>query len=299
MAAELNFNGTVLVSALPATRARGIVLAAHGCRASGRVWFNQSVSCPNCVPLPEESCLAAAALASGFAVVAPTAADHGGCWTGIDVTAVGAALISWRKTYKLRNVPLLGLGTSSGGWLVQQAARNWPTIAALTSIVSVPPLGDVQPPLPRASSYPPLQLILMRKDTGKAKEAAALSAVLKPPPEVLESAPRKVDRGYFARQIRGLAPSVSSDLHAALSRAGYLKDDALASHPRRGTWRDAVRAALPKDRSLLPQRSQEVALDAIFQELDVAFAFHANTCEHAAATMRFFERSIATHSRTS
>ena len=60
-----------------------------------------------------------------------------------------------------------------------------------------------------------------------------------------------------------------------------------------------MRAALPKERSLLPQRSQEVALDAIFQELDVAFAFHANTCEHAAATMRFFERSIATHSRTS
>ena len=123
--------------------------------------------------------------------------------------------------------------------------------------------------------------------------------MLKPPPEVLESAPRKVDRGFFARQIRGLAPSVSSDLHAALLRAGYLTNDALASHPRRGTWRDAVRAALPKDRSLLPQRSQEVALDAIFQELDVAFAFHANTCEHAAATMRFFERSIATHSRTS
>ena len=162
-------------------------------------------------------------------------------------------------------------------------------------------VGDArrEPPLPRASPYPPLQLILMRKDTSKAKEAAALSAVLKPPPEVLESAPRKVDRGYFARQIRGLAPSVSSDLHAALSRAGYLKDDMLAAHPRRGTWRDAVRAALPKDRSLLPQRSQEVALDAIFQELDVAFAFHANTCEHAAATMRFFERSIATHSRTS
>ena len=132
----------------------------------------------------------------------------------------------------------------------------------------------------------------MRKDTGKAKEAAALQAVLKPPPEVLESAPRKVDRGFFARQIRGLAPSVSSDLHAALSRAGYLKDDLLASHPRRGTWRDAVRAAMPKDRALLPQRSLEVALDAVFQELDLAWGFHAATCEHAAATMRFFARHI-------
>ena len=116
---------------------------------------------------------------------------------------------------------------------------------------------------------------------------------------MLESAPRKVDRGFFARQIRGLAPSVSSDLHAALSRAGYLKADAarVAPAPRHVARRRPRGAA--KDRSLLPQRSQEVALDAIFQELDVAFAFHANTCEHAAATMRFFERSIATHSRTS
>ena len=201
--------------------------------------------------------------------------------------------ISWRKTYNSRQRAAARPRHVVGGWLVQQAARNWPTVVALTSIVSVPPLGDVQPPLPRASPYPPLQLILMRKDTGKAKEAAALRDVLKPPPEVLESAPRKIDRGFFARQIRGLAPSVSSDLHAALLRAGYLTNDALAStHDAHGATR---RAALQKI-GALPQRSRRWRSTPSSRS-STSPSPSTPTCEHAAATMRFFERSIATHSR--
>ena len=177
MAAELNFNGTVLISALPATRARGIVLAAHGCRASGRVWFNQSASLPKLRSAARGVVLGGRRARVGLCGRGADRRRPRWLLDGVDVTAVGAALISWRKKrVQLRNAPLLGLGTSSGGWLVQQAARNWPSVAALTSIVSVPPLGDVQPPLPRASPYPPLQLIVMRKDTGKAKEAAALAA---------------------------------------------------------------------------------------------------------------------------
>ena len=34
-------------------------------------------------------------------------------------------------------------------------------------------------------------------------------------------------------------------------------------------------------------------MDAIFQELDVAWGFHAATCEHIGATVRFFDRHLA------
>ena len=107
-------------------------------------------------------------------------------------------------------------------------------------------------------------------------------------------------------------------MRAALLAAGHLKPDGhVASHPQRGAWRAAVQGALPKrERAGLPAHSLQAAMDAVFQvldrhkvnltrvsiaivstnaisqELDVAYGYHAATCEHIAASLAFFERHM-------
>ena len=164
--------------------------------------------------------------------------------------------------------------------------------------VSVPRPEELAVPLPRGGAYPPLQLIYMQKDTGKAKEVRALLAG--PPAarggaevEALVSGPRVVTPLYFTERA-GLAANHSQAVRSSLLAAGHLRADGhVASHPQRGNWSAAVREALPrKARTGLPGQNLQAAMDAVFQELDVAYAYHAATCEHIDASLAFFARHL-------
>lgn len=292
------FESGKLAFSIPHRSPHAVLLVAHGCRASARVWFDSSppFGSPLRSPLPEETCITRAALASGYAVVAASSAVD--CWRNEDIGIVAAALERWRRTQALLQLPLFVLGTSSGGWFATQVARHWTSVVAVCSIVSVPTLSDIQPPLPRGVAFPPLQLVMMRKDSAKLKEGDALLAAARAnrlggggPVEALVAAPRQVGPGYFSERM-ALTPNHSAAVLLALRAAGHVDGSGLVtSHPRRGSWRETVQKALPaKGREGLPQRSLQVAMDGIFQELDVAYASHANTCEHVEATLAFFAR---------
>lgn len=287
-----------LAFALPTTRPpRAVMLVAHGCRNSGRNWFHSAPEFghPMRSSLPEESCVSTRALAAGYAVVAPSSSAD--CWSGADLPLVADLLDAWKASQSLpAQLPLLVYGTSSGGYFAGLAARTWPSVVAVSSTVFVPPMQDVEPPLPRGGGYPPLQLIYMRRDTGKAKEAEALlhgSWEQRAEVEGLICAPRLVTPSYFTERA-GLTPDHSRAVQASLVAAGFVKSDGnVASHPHRGDWRAAVLGGLPrKERDSLPSRSLQAAMDAVFQELDVAWGFHAATCEHIEATIAFFERHL-------
>ena len=131
-------NGSTLAYMLPRRAPPlGLVVAAHGCRASGRVWFPRSpeFGMPLRSPLPEESCISARALDAGFAVVAPSSV--GDCWRGEDLRRVWAAIVAWRAKQSAlpRDVPYLMVGPSSGGWFAGQAARHWPSVVAVSMTV--------------------------------------------------------------------------------------------------------------------------------------------------------------------
>ena len=169
-------------------------------------------------------------------------------------------------------LPLFAYGTSSGGYFAHLAARQWASLAAVSMTVSVPPLAEVRPPQPRGKAYPPLQLLYMQRDTGKAKEVQLLLEEAwqgKPEVEALLCAPRMVPPLYFTERA-ALSSNHSSAVHAALMAAGHLKPDGhVASHPQRGAWRAAVQGALPKrERTGLPAHSLQAAMDAVFQVLD-------------------------------
>ena len=267
-------DGATLAYALPAAVPRALLLVAHGCRNSGRNWFTSAPAFGSPVrsSLPEESCVTAHAIAAGFAVLAPTASAD--CWSAADLAPVEALVRAWGASQPglPSALPLFAYGTSSGGYFAHLAARQWASLAAVSMTVSVPPLAEVQPPQPRGKAYPPLQLLYMQRDTGKAKEVQLLLEAAwqgKPEMEALLCAPRRVTPLYFTERA-ALSPNHSSAVHAALLAAGHLKPDgAVASHPQRGAWRAAVQGALPKrERAGLPAHSLQAAMDAVFQVPD-------------------------------
>ena len=244
---------------------------------------------------------------SNFAVVAmENMKGNHGCWETADVDIVSAALRSWRKQHKaVKSVPLFLLGPSSGGFFATQFARHVRDTRALSIQVSVPARDDVRAPLPSgADHFPPLQLILMQKDSAKLKEAEALvhsgeDWAGRASAELLVSHPRPVDPTFFAEGIPGLARDASAAVRAELVRLGKVdqKNSKVLSHPRREEWREAVQRGLLDEhgkprRNDLPQRSLSVAMDAIFARLDLAYAYHASTCEHIESTIAFFRRSV-------
>mmetsp|Transcript_51583 Transcript_51583/g.85544 ORF Transcript_51583/g.85544 Transcript_51583/m.85544 type:complete len:330 (-) Transcript_51583:456-1445(-) len=291
-------NGAHLAYALP-VQPRALLLVAHGCRNSGRNWFASAPEFgkPLRSSLPEESCVSAHAVASGFAVIAPTSTAD--CWSAADLSPVADLISKWLTHVKLpQTLPLLAYGTSSGGYFAHLASRHWANVAAVSMTVMVPPINDLSPPLPRGRDlgYPPLQLIYMQRDHGKVKQAQEVLSTSWDKRDEVEGricAPRLVHPLYFTERA-GLTANHSRAIQAELLAAGYLKPDGnVAHHPQRGTWRAVVQAALPKkDRWGLPQRSLQVAMDAVFQELDVAYGYHAATCEHIQATLAFYERHL-------
>lgn len=265
-------------------------------------------------------------LERGFALVAAgNLKGSQGCWETMDVPVVQDTLRAWRKKHKLRSsLPLFALGPSSGGFFATQFARHVRDVRALSIQVSVPSYEDVQSPLPSGSTaFPPLQVILMQRDVGKLRDAQSLGMsgggsagsrqsahwadsqgvewAGRRHAEMLISRPKPVHPDFFSSAIPGLPLNASSNVRAELVRAGFINDatSMVVSHPSRGTWRDAVRRGLldehGKQRSdRLPQGSLQLAMDAVFARLDLAYAYHASTCEHIEATADFFHRAAHT-----
>lgn len=280
---------------MPPTPPRGVVLLAHGCRQTPRVWFSATPTCPQCIPKPEERCLAARLSEAGYALLAAgNLQGTKGCWQTNDVPVVASLLRSWRRrTHVPTHTPLFILGPSSGGFLAAQAARQWSrdgNLRGLSVQVSVPSVDDVS----AAYAFPATQVVLLQKDSGKLKEAEALRRVL-PNADVIIEPPQPVDPAFFSRAMPGLSPSKSAAVRAALVSAGHIdpKTSLIKAHPSRGGWRDAVRGALDGSRAELQQGSLQLTMDGIFARLDAAYAFHASTCAVADRTVAFFERQRA------
>lgn len=242
------------------------------------------------------------ALRAGYALVAAgNLKGTKGCWESNDVPVVADWLSRWRikhQTQVPKSTPLFLLGPSSGGYFATQAARQWHEVRALSVQVFVPPLDDMKLPLPGgAAAFPPLQLILMPRDTSKLKSAAALP----PTTQVLTGSRPRVHPGFFSDGIEGLSSHRSHALQKMLLATKRIDASTLqlVTRPSRGTLHDEVRAALLSDGrkhnpNELPGHSLQMTMDAIFARLDMAYAYHASTCEYINATLAFFANPNAT-----
>ena len=290
---------------LPSSRLppRGLVLLAHGCRQTPRVWFSAAPGCEDCIARPEERCIASRLSAAGYALLAAgNLKGSKGCWETNDVMSVAALLHTWRRKHEKAvpaRLPLFLLGPSSGGFFVTQAARSWRNVRALSVQISVPSLDDIRAPLPSGSKdFPPLQLVLMQRDAGKLHEATALRGALSTRGafEQLVVEPRPVSPNFFSDAMPGFEPELSRAVRDGLVKKGYVDKSTymIKSHPSRGAWRETVLKALDKGKKQgLAQHSLQVTMDGIFARLDLAYAYHASTCEVVNRTLVFFERHLS------
>ena len=89
---------------------------------------------------------------------------------------------------------------------------------------------------------------------------------------------------------------LSARVRDALVAAGHIDNATfmVRKHPSRGSWRDPVLAALSSKAKKVSSSGpplQEV-MDGIFARLDLAYAYHASTCEHVDKTIAFFQRVV-------
>lgn len=251
--------------------------------------------------------MAKKALAAGYAVIAVgNLKGTKGCWEREDIPSVAKELAKWRSKRKLPardagGVPLYALGVGSGGWFAAQAAKSWPDVRAITVQSSVPTLSQI---IPKASetttprNFPPLQMVLMRKDTAKAAAGQRLvSGAEQDWPgrlrsEILTTLPKPVPSLLLSDKIPGLAQNLSEAVHMALRKAGRIDDqDMLTKQPLRTELRELISDAIGMRKTDFPQRSKQLAIDAILAELDLAYAFEASTCEYMKDTLSFWRRN--------
>jgi hypothetical protein len=100
--------GVELFYMLPSTpQISGILVFFHGCSHGGQDFFL----------LPEDRIVALESLNRGLAIVSPTSVDRAtGCWNEADVNLMSKALPAFGRELGLpANLPLMGMGASSGG----------------------------------------------------------------------------------------------------------------------------------------------------------------------------------------
>lgn len=113
---------------LPEGPVHGVFLFLHACQRHSLDWFRGSGAFPGEPAvgggLPEESAMADAVLERGFAALAPDSQPFpGGCWRpAVDAAPVAVGLAQLLQQLGLGQVPLYGVGASSGGVLLSVLA---------------------------------------------------------------------------------------------------------------------------------------------------------------------------------
>ena len=180
----------------PGGRAKGVLLALHGCSHAATDWFPKGPRCAACLGLPEEVNVTGAALARGLAVVALSSADRdSGCWDAFpgspDAAAARAVAAALLPRKGLGGLPVLALGASSGGAFALALATELPIIAGVVcEIMAMPGLAERAKALSNSGGgkegaasgggrkFPPTAFIHMPRDGGTAALVAANAKAL-------------------------------------------------------------------------------------------------------------------------
>ena len=289
-----------LVWEAPRDAAEGVLALFHGCSHSAGDFYAQSPRCAECLGLPEERRIQAAALAAQLLTVSFSSSDRARkCWSpATDGPRVAAALAALLRRHNASTLPLFALGASSGGGFAALLPQYVPHVAALeVQIMGAEPEALLATPPPEHGPYPPSRWTHMPRDANMAGFVAeALQALKGAGLDVEESRiePLPITPHFFADRVPGVTPEASAAAEAALREAKLLDADGfLVQDPRAGggaAWRGALgtlaRGGLGGD---------TLAADAspVAEELNVAWASHEIVADDINATLAFFKRHAA------
>ncbi|KAJ8429922.1 hypothetical protein Cgig2_021757 [Carnegiea gigantea] len=240
-------NGTEIIWETP-DDPKAVLFVAHGCGGSPRNFWVRCLTCPKCVGLPEESKIVLDALAHKYAVLVVSSTKP--CWTyGQETIRVSDIIRWWLEKNGLVQVPLVGLGASSGG------------------------LYDQMDSIP--SGYPPTLFVHMPKDFERAiKVDSHIKILRKAGVEVEEIKCMEIPltTNWLAERVPGLDRKMSSKLFEAFLEKGYIDPNGYMKNDGRVTpWREVLKEnniALP----FMPPVRQYIQ-----EELNLAYGYHEMT----------------------
>lgn len=292
------YNGQELVYHLPEHTPRGLLFVAHGCNHNALDFGLRSKACIKCIGLPVETQLVETALARGFAVLA-VSAEKGkkACWKGNSaqrqVVPAIAQFIA-RIAPSLQDKPVFALGASSGGNVVAVLGMFMKLTAIQVQI------SHLHPEAVATGRHPPASVLYMTAPPPHFDEVKALQAQ-GIPAELIQAQKLSLSPTYFSDRSHTITPSISRRLFEALQRAHLLTDEHhLRDHPSQSNWREVIRreeAGEQHDASLAEDLSR-VGDDLIENQsgvselLNLAYAQHEITAEHAEQTWDFFQRAL-------
>lgn len=282
------FNGTEFVYQVPASP-RAVMFLAHGCNCKASFFWDKHVECPTCSGAPEERAFVIKLLRRGYAVIAVSSREK--CWRKEDSRRVKFVLQSWIDRFYLVDLPLLGLGASSGGYFMSNFAK----VVKFDAIVLMIAEGRFQT-IPD-STYSSVLFVHMVKDETRARRILKTIPVLRKAgieADEIQCKEVNITDSFFAKRIPYIDPSMSVALHELLLRAGcldsrgYLKMDGRQLELKR-------EMSLGKDGQKLVDSLSLIAEDwehHIREELNVAFAFHEFTSLPSAKIIAWLESHV-------
>lgn len=210
------WNGTELVYQVP-VNPRAVMFLAHGCYCKATFFWDKHAECTVCSGAPEERAFVIQALRASYAVIAISSRED--CWQREDAPRVKLVLDSWMDKLGLVELPLLGLGASSGGYFVSSLAR----VVKFDAIVLMIAEGSFQvvPNLP----YPPVLFVHMVKDEVRAERIREIMPVLRKAgikADEIQCEEMQITDDFFMSRIPYVDLEMSEKLVGVLQRHGYL-----------------------------------------------------------------------------
>ena len=265
-------NGTEFVYQVPANP-RAVLFLAHGCNCKATFFWDKHVECPTCSGAPEERAFIIKALRKSYAVIAIS--SRGECWRK-EYSLVKFILESWIDRFDLVELPLLGLGASSGGYFLSSFAK----VVKFDAIVLMIAEGRFQT-IPD-STYPSVLFVHMVKDEARAARIQEIIPFLRKAgieADEIQCKEVNITHNFFAKRIPYMDPSMSVELRGLLLRTGcldnrgYLKMDGRQLELKREMSLAKGGQNLVDSLSLLSDDWE----NHIREELNVAFAYHEFT----------------------
>jgi hypothetical protein len=241
-----------------------VLFLAHGCGRSALVFWDAHGGCPLCRGLPQERAFTIAALNRGLAVIAVSSVSV--CWNlHEDMRNAEAILHEWIGRQRLHLLPVVALGSSTGGWFVSRMAHRF-RFEAIVLMVAEARFSGVNETMER---YPPVMFVHMVKDVVRARTIRVdMEELARAKVEVAEVVCREVPvaADFFSLRIPYVDNVTSGEMVAALVAHKALTAERLMKQDAR--WFDW--SLVLEERNLLPAQIR----DHVEQELNVAFAFH-------------------------
>ncbi|KAI3435834.1 hypothetical protein D9Q98_001892 [Chlorella vulgaris] len=297
--------GRIALYRIPKGKVKGTCIFIHGCKHDPYSWFYRSKACPQCTGLPEEVSHSKQCLARGYAVLALMSLNReyrSRCFSSSggpgsnDQASARDLIVRFTQDAGLTRRPKYMFGISSGA----SFAIKFPMTMYIEGVVS-----EVNMPWEKAWGatnghgklkvpFPPTAFYMMQRDLQTKRQIEKAVQLLNRNgvnSDFVFIPARAVTPDFLAKRSVFISPQQSGAIYAALVKSKVISKagDVLYDVRVNRKWVKQLNAALPWLKragfnfNLISDESQ------IWQELNLAWAWHEIVSDHVRATLAWLE----------